>query len=273
MKTNNENRHVVLFDFDSILYKACFKIVDIPKIKTWFRMGKTKYWMTEEIINLSINRAINIGDNILLDIEDTGVDVYRVEYFLTRCKNSIRKKSYPGYKANRPQNKWVGLIREKLLQIEGYLHDDVWEADDLIKDRAVYYGFDKCVVATMDKDLKQIPGYYFDFYRQHPKDENGKRKLDERGYKIQGACRGIEYITEEQAERFFWEQMLKGDPGDCIKGIPRIGKIKAARILEGVEDFETTVKQQYEKYFGIEEGKRQFELHKLLIGLGVEHRR
>lgn len=267
-----DNSFTVLFDYDSMVYKAVYRVASISDIKEWFRDGKSKEWMTTEIINLTVNRLSNMGDGILLDIEDTGINVEAVEYFLTVCPKSVRKAASPIYKANRKRNKWVHLVRKYLIEMDAFIINEEWEADDLIKDRSTELGVDKFVICSIDKDLKQIAGIHFDYYRPILKNEDGSLQTDENGFRKVAPCRGLDVVSVEQASSFFWTQMLMGDSGDNIKGIPRIGKVKAAKIIAASDNYEETVKDKYISHFGEEEGQRQFELHRLLLGLGIKHR-
>ena len=205
-----KNNFTVLFDYDSMIYKAVHHIVNITIIRRWFDEGKSRKWMETEIVNLTINRLSNMSDAIFLMIEDTGINIDSIEYFLTDCPRSVRKAASPEYKANRKRNKWVGMIRKELLKMEFAKIDPQWEADDLIKDRAVQLGVDHYVICTIDKDLQQIPGIHFNYYRPALKDENGKYIIID-GFKQYGAPKGLEIVSVKEAERFFWLQMLMGD--------------------------------------------------------------
>ena len=37
-------------------------------------------------------------------------------------------------------------------------------------------------------------------------------------------------VSEEDAMRHYYQQLLKGDPTDNIPGVPRVGEVKAAKI-------------------------------------------
>lgn len=85
------------------------------------------------------------------------------------------------------------------------------EADDELSIRA---RADKsAIVATIDKDLDQIPGRHYN-YQEHV------------GYEV----------TELEAEHFFWQQIVSGDATDNIGGVPGIGKVKAERFIGHLED-------------------------------------
>lgn len=272
--SEQKNEFTVLFDYDSMLYKAVHKVCSFSDVRKWFRQGKDREWMEKEIINLTINRLANMGDAIFADIEDAGINIQAIEYFMTACPKSTRKTAYPEYKANRAKrrNKWVPKIRKELLRMNFATVNEKWEADDLIKDRAIDLGVDNFVICSIDKDLKQIPGIHFDYYRPQLKGENGERVLDDFGFPKIAPCRGLDIVSVEKAKKFFWLQMLMGDSGDNIKGIPRVGKVKGGRMLEDVSDYKKTVLTAYQNHFGETEGKEQFDLHLLLVGLGINHR-
>ncbi len=232
----------VLFDFDSMVYKSVYKIVDIQTIKNWFYAGKTKDWMRQEITESSINRLTNMSHNIYELIEETGIEVGEVEYYITACKNSIRRQIYPEYKAGRKPNKWVNKVRAYLLDKGFAITHDQLEADDLIFDRANELGESKCLILTIDKDLKQIPGIHFNYYKPIVKDSEGNRIES-------NAVVGLELITKDEANYCFWLSMLVGDGIDNIKGCKGIGPVKAKKILEESQKihYETAVKAAYKK--------------------------
>lgn len=251
---------IVLFDYDSIIYKAVYRIVSFSKIREWFNAGKSKEWMATEIINLSINRLSNMQDTVFLEIENTGIDIESIEYYITVCRNSARKELVKRYKANRKRNKWVGAVRKYLIDMKFAIHHDRFEADDLIANRAKELGETNCLILSIDKDMKQIAGIHFDYYRPIVKDEAGDRVLTD--------CRGLAVMTHQEAEYFFWKQMLMGDAGDNIKGVPRIGKVKAAKILEESTDYEQTVYETYLNYFD-DDGEEFYNTY-YLLKLGFE---
>jgi hypothetical protein len=65
------------------------------------------------------------------------------------------------------------------------------------------------VIATIDKDLDQIPGLHYNYHR----------------------C--VVYRQSREAARmFFWQQALSGDPTDGIPGCWRTGELKAAAFVD-----------------------------------------
>lgn len=255
---------VVLFDYDSLIYKASYRIVDIPKIRQWIEAEKSREWMENEIIDLSINRLCNMGDDLFVDLEDVGINITEVEYYITACRDSVRNRIDPKYKSNRHRNKWVNKVRSYLLDHNFAVTSNEYEADDLIHDRAEELGEGNFVILTMDKDLKQIPGIHFDYYRPIEYVEGEKRKMP---------CRGLDIVSEERATRFFWYQMLTGDHGDFIKGLPGIGPKRATKRLIDVptSDLEIVVRSEYMKKFP-ETGELEFNKNYFLLKLGCKNR-
>ena len=249
----------VLFDYDSLIYKCVYRIVDIQTIKQWFSQGKTKDWMREEIVTQCKNRLCNMGDFLFTTIEDTGIMIGSVEYYITNAPKSVRRQISPIYKANRKPNKWVNAIRKYLIEMDFAITHPEYEADDLIFDRALELGEQNCIILTMDKDLKQIPGIHFNYYRP--------KVVNEKGEKISGDCVGLYVVTKEEAEYTFWLSMLTGDHGDNIKGIKGLGPKKGEAILKGKQDYKETVISQYKGFYGAN-WETEFKINYRLLGLG-----
>jgi hypothetical protein len=251
----------VLFDYDSLIYKCVYRIVDIQTIKQWFAHGKTKDWMREEIVTQCKNRLCNMGDFLFTTIEDTGIMIGSVEYYITNAPKSVRRQISPIYKSNRKPNKWVNAIRKYLIEMDFAITHPEFEADDLISDRAKELGENACIILSMDKDLKQIPGIHFNYYRPKVVNENGE--------KISGDCVGLSVVTKEEAEYTFWLSMLTGDHGDNIKGIKGLGPKKGEAILKGKTDLKETVINQYKGFYGMN-WETEFKTNCRLLGLGIK---
>lgn len=249
----------VLFDYDSLIYKCVYRIVDIQTIKQWFAQGKTKDWMREEIVTQCKNRLCNMGDYLFTTIEDTGIMIGSVEYYITNAPKSIRRQISPIYKSNRKPNKWVNAIRKYLIEMDFAVTHPEYEADDLIFDRALELGEQNCIILTMDKDLKQIPGIHFNYYRP--------KVVNEQGEKISGDCVGLSVVTKEESEYTFWLSMLTGDHGDNIKGIKGLGPKKGEAILKGKIDLKETVINQYKGFYGAN-WETEYKTNYRLLGLG-----
>lgn len=144
-----------------------------------------------------------------------------------------RPQLYPSYKADRltaQKPEHYDAIRDYLVTHWNAQVSDGIEADDAVCLEAYEYKqyslghideeceeFDQiaptCVMVSVDKDLDQCPGWHF-------KPGTISRPKD-----------WYYYINRETAALWWGCQMLMGDPGDDIVGIPNIGKAKAKRFM------------------------------------------
>lgn len=174
--------------------------------------------------------------------EKTKADELKV--YLTG-KGNFREKiaSIQVYKGNRNREEdrpeYYQEIRDYLCDRWGAEIIDGREADDEIADEFwELYNHSKClpIIVSNDKDLKQIPGKFFDW-------TTGKW-FDQ---------------SMEDADRVFFTQVLCGDAGDNIMGIPGCGKKKAEKILGTCKNFlemEKAVEKAYKDFFeGNDRGK------------------
>jgi hypothetical protein len=100
-------------------------------------------------------------------------------------------------------------IREYLVRVWGATVVQGCEADDEISVIARNPEYSGCVIASIDKDLDQIPGKHYDFVKR------------------------VHYVvTDDDAELCFYRQCLSGDAVDNIPGCFRMGYAKAERLLE-----------------------------------------
>lgn len=157
-------------------------------------------------------------------IDETSAGKHRA--FLTGEKNfRNRVATLQRYKGNRydengvrikPQPEWLPEARKYLVDNWGAIICDDEEADDALSytqaENIKLYGTENSVISTVDKDLLINPGWHHNMssgYLQEV-DEEGTLFLDSKG-KVRGT--GL---------RFFFAQMLMGDPADWIPGLPKI---------------------------------------------------
>jgi len=145
------------------------------------------------------------------------------------------------YKGQRPPHKptHFGAVGDYLVKtfhaevIEGMEADDAmgiaqmcgWKEVVDIDARTLEYHPYTCICTT-DKDLKMIPGWHYNFQ----KDEKF-------------------WVDPDEADRFFYTQLLTGDSVDNIKGIKGVGMKTAEKILQDVTtctDMYTICLEQYE---------------------------
>lgn len=261
-----------LIDLDSILYQSVYRIVSLSDIRDALeKYGKesARQWLYDEVLHEGVNRC----ENRLLQIQNYLQDIMieeidNIELFITTCDNSFRKKISSTYKANRKQNDYVWLLRGYYQMTKNAFFSDTLEADDLISIRANELGKGNYVVVSMDKDLKQIGGYFWSYYQQNFKDKNGDIVFDDLGFGVQTPIKEykqkeVEYISEEKANYLFWCQMLIGDPSDNIKGLNRVGIKTAEKILSKSKCLWFTVAREYIKKDQKDDWKINYQLLKL----------
>lgn len=144
---------------------------------------------------------------------------------ITLCFTTGRSWRYDiwdKYKANRPKERPEIVGKLKTWAMVHYAQDllvrDGFEADDLLGLSQDING--GTIICSSDKDLNQIPGRHYDWKRSVIFGDDGTL-VDERQFTV----------TPEEAERFFWSQVLTGDPSDGYPGVPGIGPKKATVIL------------------------------------------
>lgn len=153
--------------------------------------------------------------------------------------NNFRYDTYKvaPYKGTRPPKpdwvrEWERWIKNHLIEKWHFIEPVGLEADDVISYLALTSDPGTYTICSPDKDMKQISGLHYD-------------------YKVTN--NGIVEVSVQQAERNFWLQMLEGDDTDNLKGVPGLGKVKALKLLEGVDepfDMHMTVYEAYCKYYG-----------------------
>ena len=204
---------IALIDADSLIYKSGFTFED----KTcWNEIEMSLGIDTTADISLSADLLLakNAIDAIIQNIMfKTGCDDY--ELWVTG-KGNFRYEILDTYKGNRVnvrkpieyQNLYNYLISRY-----GAKKADGVEADDMVVYLKTTYPM-KYTLCAIDKDvLCQTVGCHYNYGKD-------------------------EFITvsEEEAIRFFWFQVLMGDGVDGYKGCKGIGKVKANKILDEAQE-------------------------------------
>lgn len=151
-----------------------------------------------------------IEQEILFHREILNLDDFHI--FATAGGN-FRKEISAKYKANRKKQE----PPRHLVACYKYLYEDWsaiaergYEADDLL---GIYITENpEHLLISYDKDLKQIPGWHYDW-----------RHYD------------LFFINEEEADYYLAIQMLQGDRSDNVQGIKGIGPKKAEKLLQDTE--------------------------------------
>lgn len=189
------------------------------QMKAWLEAGKLEVVDKERLVDPEpVEHCLHIVKQEITSI-------------VHACRGKVHAKAEPIVVLSGPGN-----FREKLATIKpykgnrdslhkpvhyqairDYLHDRFGalvihgrEADDEVSIRSweQWRAKRKFCLATIDKDLDQVPGLHYD-YRQH-----------------------VFYdIDEESAEQMFWRQALSGDVIDNIGGCYKVGAVKAEKLV------------------------------------------
>jgi len=181
----------VLIDGDIVAYRAAFSTQD--------KFPKDAIAKCDELMDYILGKTLIFARPDEYEVFLTGGNNFRFEI----------AKSAP-YKGNRKGEKPIHLplVRDHMVNKWGATVSDGEEADDLIGIAATKYGPDT-VVASIDKDMLQIPCRHFNFVRNEWVD-----------------------VSELEGTKFFYKQILTGDSADNIIGLHGIGPKKAATLID-----------------------------------------
>ncbi len=159
-----------------------------------------------ELFDVAVRRTQDLMYRII-----TTTDADDFEAYLTGSEN-FRYKLFPEYKANRVKERPRHLepLREYLITEWSAKTTCGYEADDALSLKATELTKNGTpfVVASIDKDLKQVPGRHYNFVTDQ-----------------------FEEVDEVQGLRNFYKGLLIGDTADNINGVMGIGKVKAERAI------------------------------------------
>ena len=235
-----------LIDGDIIVYSVGFTVektnysvdgVDFDKkaeAKEYCeQMGIVPENISSYVIPEDVTHAYHNAKQLINNIcTKTGATEY--EIFLTG-KDNFREDiaTIQPYKGNRDTSHkpvHYDAIKEYLIKHHGAEVVNGIEADDKLGHEQTH---DTCI-CTIDKDLDMIVGWHYNWRKD------------------------IMYkVNEWDAIKFFYTQLLTGDTVDNIRGVPQIGKVKAAKLLDGATSEYTLynrVRQAYLDYFHKEYG-------------------
>ena len=153
--------------------------------------------------------AVNLVDIMVLDIlaryPSHGAKLYLSGGFSHRYAIATRS----AYKGNRPAEKPTHLkaCRERLKSRFNAIQC-VGEADDEVSIEAASLGDGRYVVCSIDGDLEQIPGLYYNYGKKEEK-----------------------LISKKEAIINLYCQILSGDSSDGVPGLTGIGPVKASKAL------------------------------------------
>lgn len=162
-------------------------------------------------------------------------------------KGNFRYEVNSEYKSNRPKEspKWWAFCKEHLIKKWGAIPVNGIEVDDAcnITRLAIPNSF-MCVI---DKDLLNLEGLHYNWR----KDQWFK-------------------VTSKEADHWFWTDMIKGQSGDGVKGIPSKGEKFAQGLFAActeLREYRMFTLEAYINHFGEYEGIKEF--HKNYISLKI----
>jgi|TARA_B100001094_G_C18081491_1_gene745426 5'-3' exonuclease len=187
-----------------------------------YRVGFSTNEPDEE--KFAISRMGNFVDRL---IRLEGIETY--EGYLTG-KNNYRseiatEQTYKGNRKDARKPVHYDSLREYLVSKWGFTVIDGQEADDAMGIKAYDLPEDSSCIMTIDKDLDMIRGWHYNFVKED-----------------------LYYVTEKEAIKNFYIQILTGDRVDNIPGIKGIGPVKANKILENCTTEKSLFKAVSEKY-------------------------
>jgi hypothetical protein len=100
------------------------------------------------------------------------------------------------------------LLREYMERAWGFEVVDGMEADDAIGIEAYRNEPEETIIVSIDKDLNMIRGHHYNFVKEEKY-----------------------FVTEEDAIRNFYLQILTGDKVDNIIGLQGVGPVKSKKLL------------------------------------------
>jgi len=94
-------------------------------------------------------------------------------------------------------------------------------------------GTHESIIISLDKDLLMIPGWHYSW------------EISGQGWTKEAVK---SYVTPLDGLRTFYKQMLIGDVSDNIFGVDRIGKVKASKYIDDLEDENEMIKTVFDLY-------------------------
>ena len=168
-----------------------------------YRIGFSTEEESEKIV---ISRVATFVETMLW--EDLDAETY--QGYLTGSGNFRNEIATTApYKGNRtaPKPKHLQLIRDYLVSAWDFQVSEGQEADDSIAIAHVENNY-KSIIASIDKDFLQLRGNHWNFVKKE-----------------------MTFVSEEEAIKNFYRQVLTGDRVDNIIGLKGIGTVKADKIL------------------------------------------
>lgn len=213
----------ILIDADILVYSVAHS-VEVPIYVVRGGMYKRR-WHAEKIAKekgAEVFKRVNVGAvwelrrNLVARLKQIYDDIgtTQAKLFITASKLEGNYRTslatiqpYKGNRTNDVKPYHYKTIRKILVEEYGAIMVEGQEADDQIAIEQIeafkrHGSYDMTIIATVDKDLRQVPGQHYNL-----------------------TSRKIDYITDEQALKNFYKQILIGDAVDNIPGLHRLLKV------------------------------------------------
>lgn len=185
----------VLIDGDILAYRAAFATQD-----KWPEDAEEK---VEELLQYVLSATLVFPSPSDYYVYLTGKGNFRFDI--------AKSHEYKGNRKSVEKPIHLQHVREYLVTKHGAIVSEGEEADDLISKKATELG-PTTIVASIDKDMLQIPCRHFNFVKNEWYD-----------------------VDEFSGLKFFYKQILTGDTADNIVGLYKVGPKKADKMLEGCD--------------------------------------
>jgi 5'-3' exonuclease len=247
LTTDFEYTRIALIDADYIPYKVAYS--------------------TNNIID-ALKRIHHIVEEILEETESS----HFIMFHTTSC--NFRHDLIDNYKANRTEivkSPFYYQVRDAFFTLYETHHYKCYEADDLVTMCHRKLGVDKSIIVTPDKDMLSV--YPARIYNPNKKEliivdepigklfSHVKTSLNKATGKLKNETKITGYGT-----KFLFFQMLIGDTADNIKGVYKVGAVKAFNLLNSSDNLESMyniVLAQYSQQYAenaLQEMKLTFSL-------------
>jgi hypothetical protein len=190
----NDHSHIDCLAVDADI--VCFRVAPMYETSSVEELHRG---IDEFIYNIARNAEVN---RMVFFLSDSSNFRYQIAKTVPYKHNRYDKNGNP----KRPKPIMLPDAREYILsKYKGFIYPN-HEADDCISSFMSLN--EKVAHAGIDKDIKQIEGWHFDFVKNI-----------------------WEYTSEEMSILLLWRQVCSGDTGDGIPGLPGIGSKKAAKAV------------------------------------------
>ena len=205
---------LLLIDADFIAYKACAGAeIDVDYGDNVIVVS-SRFSDAQDYFNREIERI----KNYFAYFDELEIGLY------FSSADNFRKKILPEYKGHRNRKKPCGYKRliEELRKEHSVIQVPGLEADDAMGVAQTLTEENDTVIVSPDKDMRQIPGYLYDF-------------------------KEVVKITEEEGQRFHLLQTLAGDSTDGYSGCPGYGMKKAEQLLSSTNYSWKSIREAFEE--------------------------